>query len=829
MAASTKVSDMCRLCGTDTLNVVRHHIFEGEGQVKKSAQKISECLPLHIAAEDPLPKNICGECSYKLDLMSDFREKAVKTDVMLVSLVEGVKPEIPDDDDDGPDHEIDNDFRSDTPVEQPEQQTEPEVLIKEEEAQQPQQPEKRPGRKAANKRPIQESDMEEEEEEAPAKKRGRKPKEKETAPAASATTSASTNPPKENTGNPSDPANFELRPCAIKLEDISDKLALLKHTDDTHLVLTCKICEQCFLSADELNCHVESEHLYSVDDELDQNIESEDTSERDCLRCGLMCLSNSELSAHFIRKHSVCNQYQCTQCLTVMGKRDLLKHSELHGLQGKCMALINPESLNFKQPVDRQILCILCFHLCSNSYDYSMHLKLNHLLAVVFQCPICQKFIKKRNRKSHRMFHARKEKKLKVQQRLAESEAKQKLRNQQKAETINKQLQRMKASIKESESKKSLPIPVPASNLAECGFCQMSFPTVEELVTHQYSHMTNKEGVRQVWPCGFCSELFFTRNRIELHMMKEHAKEKSIDRHCCKICYKIFDTKPNLEKHVWTYHLGVEKPVRQPKPESPPKPFSCMYCSKEFVLEVDCEAHELNHETISLSVSGDSLDKRKVGSVAAEADSSNCAQTASMQVECAVCHKSFDSEPLLLAHVTRNHISSLTCDICKRQFWSAQEMELHYRGHLTESRARENSQNKNDSLSCVVCRKRFCYSGNLHFHQKKEHVVNFTRMEMDKTCKFCKRTFTDTVKLECHHMMDHSLEASNTSKYNEQSHDKQHNLTVKCDICDRTFSGKDILESHILNIHTSTSAPTASISNNTSVTCAPANVGLDNC
>ncbi|XP_065346254.1 zinc finger protein 107-like isoform X18 [Cloeon dipterum] len=259
MAASTKVSDMCRLCGTDTLNVVRHHIFEGEGQVKKSAQKISECLPLHIAAEDPLPKNICGECSYKLDLMSDFREKAVKTDVMLVSLVEGVKPEIPDDDDDGPDHEIDNDFRSDTPVEQPEQQTEPEVLIKEEEAQQPQQPEKRPGRKAANKRPIQESDMEEEEEEAPAKKRGRKPKEKETAPAASATTSASTNPPKENTG-------------------LRDPLKLYQ----------CIFCQQMFATAESLPIHIEMQHPKNMQCEL----------------CAMRFRSSATLDLHMVLTHS---------------------------------------------------------------------------------------------------------------------------------------------------------------------------------------------------------------------------------------------------------------------------------------------------------------------------------------------------------------------------------------------------------------------------------------------------------------------------------------------------------------------------------------------
>ncbi|CAB3375639.1 Hypothetical predicted protein [Cloeon dipterum] len=628
--------------------------------------------------------------------------------------------------------------------------------------------------------------------------------------------------------NPSDPANFELRPCAIKLEDISDKLALLKHTDDTHLVLICKICEQCFLSADELNCHVESEHLYSVDDELDQNIESEDTGERDCLRCGLMCLSNSELSAHFIRKHSVMNQYQCTQCLTVMGKRDLLQHSVLHGLQSKCMALINPESLNFKQPVGSQILCVLCFHLCANSYDYSMHLKLNHLLAVVFQCHVCQKFIYKRNRKSHKLFHARKEKKMKVQQRLAESQAKQKLRNQQKAESINKQLQRMKASIKESESKKSRPIPVPASKLAECGFCQMSFPTVEELVTHQYSHMTNKEGVRQVWPCGFCSELFFTRNRIELHMMKEHAMEKSIERHCCKICYKIFDTKPILEKHVWTYHLGVEKPVRQPKPKSPPKPFSCMYCSKEFVLEVDCEAHELEHDKSPPSVIGDSLEKRKEAASA----STNCSQKPRTSIDerkarrktkmtknpCDMCSKVFSTPEILNSHVLKCHCSTAMyqCTKCKEIVKAANLRDHRAQHGMVEPFSLQ--EIKDGTVRCEVC--------NMEFgHDLIPHMLSTHDFQMYVKCIFCGSIFKDK-KAFLVHVASHansdtlmssaSIAALQKPKATHKIPVRETQATHYCYICNVGFVSSNILSYHTATRHHIIQTPTFSVGKQTS-------------
>jgi hypothetical protein len=40
--------DLCRLCGTDTVNIVQNAIFDDEGRVKKYALKISECLTLQV-------------------------------------------------------------------------------------------------------------------------------------------------------------------------------------------------------------------------------------------------------------------------------------------------------------------------------------------------------------------------------------------------------------------------------------------------------------------------------------------------------------------------------------------------------------------------------------------------------------------------------------------------------------------------------------------------------------------------------------------------------------------------------------------------------------
>jgi len=37
---------------------------------------------------------MCGECAYKLDLLSEFRDKVVKTEHFLESLQDGVKSEV---------------------------------------------------------------------------------------------------------------------------------------------------------------------------------------------------------------------------------------------------------------------------------------------------------------------------------------------------------------------------------------------------------------------------------------------------------------------------------------------------------------------------------------------------------------------------------------------------------------------------------------------------------------------------------------------------------------------------------------------------------------
>ncbi|EZA53472.1 hypothetical protein X777_06553 [Ooceraea biroi] len=62
--------DLCRLCLVkDRVSVP---IFEGEGDVRQIYFKIAACLPVKVAREDKLPKKLCNDCVYKVELCYQF-------------------------------------------------------------------------------------------------------------------------------------------------------------------------------------------------------------------------------------------------------------------------------------------------------------------------------------------------------------------------------------------------------------------------------------------------------------------------------------------------------------------------------------------------------------------------------------------------------------------------------------------------------------------------------------------------------------------------------------------------------------------------------------
>ncbi|XP_076628948.1 uncharacterized protein LOC143345562 isoform X7 [Colletes latitarsis] len=74
--------DLCRLCLVkDRVSVP---IFDGEGDVRQIFLKIAACLPVKVAREDKLPKKICDDCVYKVELFYQFWNTTVNAEKQLL-------------------------------------------------------------------------------------------------------------------------------------------------------------------------------------------------------------------------------------------------------------------------------------------------------------------------------------------------------------------------------------------------------------------------------------------------------------------------------------------------------------------------------------------------------------------------------------------------------------------------------------------------------------------------------------------------------------------------------------------------------------------------
>lgn len=84
---SPDFNNLCRLCAAKTSVLLGLHIFDSESDTRQIFKKICECLPIQVTNSDRLPKMVCEECVYKLDLLFEFREKSLKTERYLESIL----------------------------------------------------------------------------------------------------------------------------------------------------------------------------------------------------------------------------------------------------------------------------------------------------------------------------------------------------------------------------------------------------------------------------------------------------------------------------------------------------------------------------------------------------------------------------------------------------------------------------------------------------------------------------------------------------------------------------------------------------------------------
>ncbi|XP_065161965.1 zinc finger protein 112-like [Atheta coriaria] len=84
---TARFSDLCRLCASKTGSAAKGlNIFANEANYRQIFKKIEACLPIQISETDVLPKIVCENCLFKVELLFDFRERALRTEGVLIEL-----------------------------------------------------------------------------------------------------------------------------------------------------------------------------------------------------------------------------------------------------------------------------------------------------------------------------------------------------------------------------------------------------------------------------------------------------------------------------------------------------------------------------------------------------------------------------------------------------------------------------------------------------------------------------------------------------------------------------------------------------------------------
>ncbi|EFA00074.1 hypothetical protein TcasGA2_TC002889 [Tribolium castaneum] len=86
----SRYNELCRLCAATTTMILAVHIFQNDGIISQLRKKIESCLSIQVHESDELPKMVCENCIYKLNLLAEFKEKTILTERVLIDLLKQI-------------------------------------------------------------------------------------------------------------------------------------------------------------------------------------------------------------------------------------------------------------------------------------------------------------------------------------------------------------------------------------------------------------------------------------------------------------------------------------------------------------------------------------------------------------------------------------------------------------------------------------------------------------------------------------------------------------------------------------------------------------------
>ncbi|XP_076380728.1 uncharacterized protein LOC117224805 isoform X6 [Megalopta genalis] len=198
----------------------------------------------------------------------------------------------------------------------------------------------------------------------------------------------------------------------------------------------------------------------------------------------------------------------------------------------------------------------------------------------------------------------------------------------------------------------------------QCNDCDKRFRKAIDLQEHYNIHSGDKPFV-----CQLCGSAFYLRRQLSAHCRRMHPEMKAnkVTSTACDICGRVLATKRSLFRHKESHN--------------PTKLYLCDYCGKSLSSAEHLKKHRRIH-------------------------------TGEKPYVCDICGKGFtDSENLRMHRRVHTGEKPYKCDQCPKAFSQRSTLTIHRRGHTGER-----------PYVCQICNRGFSCQGNLTAHQKSTCV-----------------------------------------------------------------------------------------------------------